>query len=258
MSETWAQLATLAVALVCFQVAEMGHGSGFVAAFAGGLAFAFATRKVGSRPETHVSDAAGQLLELTVFAMFGGYAVVVGWRDASWRIVVFAVVVVFVVRLIAVSLALLRSDVPMRERVFIGWFGPRGIGTLVLGLLVVERGQIQQESLIVEVVGVTVSLSLVMHSLTAWPGIKWLAVAQEDPVAAAQQAVAKSDGRGDRADLIERRKRLPRVNPEELRRDIDTSSIQRCRRSARPRACPTSWAPSAIPTRSLRRSPGDA
>ncbi|KAA0095407.1 hypothetical protein CIW49_23385 [Mycolicibacterium sp. P1-18] len=175
MSDVWAQLATLAVALVCFQIGEIVHGSGFVAAFAGGLAFAYATRRAGSRPETHVSDAAGQLLELTVFALFGGHAVIVGWRDVSWRVVVFAVVALFGVRLVAVLLALLRSDVPVRERVFIGWFGPRGIGTVVLGLLVLERGSIEQESLILQVVAVTVSLSLVLHSVSAWPGIRWLA-----------------------------------------------------------------------------------
>jgi NhaP-type Na+/H+ or K+/H+ antiporter len=178
MSDTWTQLATLAIALVCFQVGEMLHGSGFVAAFSGGLAFAFATRRAGSQPETRVSDAAGQLLELTVFAMFGGYAVITGWRDANWRVVVFAVVALLLVRVVAVWLALIRSDVPVRERLFIGWFGPRGIGTLVLGLLVVERGQIEQESLIVQVVAVTVTLSLVVHSLTVWPGIKWLAAAE--------------------------------------------------------------------------------
>jgi NhaP-type Na+/H+ or K+/H+ antiporter len=155
-------------------MAEMLHGSGFVAAFAGGLAFAWAARRVGSHPETHVSEAAGQLLELTVFAMFGGYAVITGFRDAGWRVIVFAVVTVFAVRLVVVSLALLRSDVPLRERLFIGWFGPRGIGTVVLGLIVVERGQIEQESLIIQVVVVTVTLSLVVHSLTAWPGIRWL------------------------------------------------------------------------------------
>ncbi len=179
MSDTWAQLATLAVALVCFQVGEMLHGSGFVAAFAGGVAFAFAAHRAGSSPDTHVSDAAGQLLELMVFAMFGAYAVVVGWRDASWRVVVFAIVALFLVRLVAVSSALIRSDMPMRERLFIGWFGPRGIGTLVLGLLVVERGQIEQEPLVIQVVAVTVSLSLVVHSLTAWPGIRWLVTTPE-------------------------------------------------------------------------------
>lgn len=178
MSDTWSQLATLALALVCFQVGEMFHGSGFVAAFTGGLAFAFVARKVGTAPETHVSEAAGQLLELAVFALFGGYAVIVGWRDASWQVVVFAVVALLAVRLIAVSLALLRSEVPWKERLFVGWFGPRGIGTLVLGLIVVERGAIQQQALIIQVAAVTVTLSLVVHSLTAWPGIRALAGSQ--------------------------------------------------------------------------------
>ncbi len=174
MSQTWAQLATLAVALVCFQVGEGLHGSGFVAAFAGGLAFAFVAKRTGVPPDTQVSDAAGQLLELMVFAMFGGYAVIVGWRDADWRVVVFAVVALLGVRLVAVNLALIRSDLPVRNRLFMGWFGPRGIGTLVLGLFVVQRGVIEQQQLITQVVAVTVTLSLVVHSLTAWPGIRWL------------------------------------------------------------------------------------
>jgi sodium/hydrogen antiporter len=179
MSDIWAQLATLAVALVCFALAERIHGSGFVAAFAGGLAFAFMARRIGAPPEMHVSDATGQLLELVVFAMFGSYAVVVGWRNADWRVVVFAVVALFAVRLVAVWLALIRSDLSVRGRLFVGWFGPRGIGTLVLGVLMVDRGEIQQEALITQVVAVTVTLSLLVHSLTAWPGIRWLAAGED-------------------------------------------------------------------------------
>lgn len=182
MSDTWAQLATLAVALVCFEIGERLHGSGFVAAFAGGLAFAFAAKRVGIRPDMQVSEAAGQLLELMVFAMFGSYAVIVGWREAGWRVVVFAVAALFAVRIVAVLVALIRSDLPARSRVFIGWFGPRGIGTLVLGLLIINRGEIEQELLITQVVVVTVTLSLVIHSLTAWPGIRWLGAAQGSPV----------------------------------------------------------------------------
>ena len=178
MSDTWAQLATLAVALVCFAVGERLHGSGFVAAFAGGLAFAFSARRADTRPETQVSDAAGQLLELMVFAMFGGYAVIVGWRDASWRVVLFAVMALLVVRLVAVLVSLIRSNVPLHSRLFIGWFGPRGIGTLVLGLLMIERGEIQQAPLITQVVAVTVTLSLVVHSATTWAGIRWLAACE--------------------------------------------------------------------------------
>ena len=109
-----------------------------------------------------------------VFAMFGGYAVILGWRDASWRVVLFAVVALLVVRLVAVLVSLIRSDVPLHERLFIGWFGPRGIGTLVLGLLMVQRGEIEQAPLITQVVAVTVTLSLVVHSATTWAGIRWL------------------------------------------------------------------------------------
>ena len=175
MNDTWAQLATLAVALVCFELAEQMHGSGFVAAFAGGLAFAVANRRKKVLLQTQFSDATGQLLELIVFALFGGYAVVVGWRDAGWRVILFAVLAVVVVRLVAVSVALLGSDLRARSRLFIGWFGPRGIGTLVLGLLMIGRGEIQQADLITQAVAVTVTLSLVLHSLTAPLGIRLVA-----------------------------------------------------------------------------------
>ena len=172
MSDTWAQLATVALALVCFAVGERLHGSGFVTAFAGGLAYSMMVRRAGAQMPSQVTDAAGQLLELMVFAMFGSYAVFVGWRDADWRVVVFAVVALLVVRLAAVSAALIGSDLPARGRLFIGWFGPRGIGTLVLGLLMIERGEIQQSAFITQAVVVTVTISLVVHSLTTPLGVR--------------------------------------------------------------------------------------
>ncbi|ANW66371.1 hypothetical protein BCA37_24885 [Mycobacterium sp. djl-10] len=172
IGDTWAQLATLAVALLCFQVGEMFHGSGFVAAFAGGLACAVVAQRTRAEVPRQVADAAGHLLELLVFAMFGAAAVIVGWREADWRVVLFAVLVVFAVRVVAVWVALLRTDVPTRSRLFLGWFGPRGIGTLVLGLLVVQEGAIEQVDLITQTVVVAVTLSLVVHSATAPLGIR--------------------------------------------------------------------------------------
>ena len=176
ISDTWAQLAMLALAFICFQLGEWTHASGFVAAFTGGLAFSFASRRnAAEEMPTQVPDAAAQLLELMVFAMFGAFAVVDGWRHADWRVVLFAVVALFAVRIIAVTVALAGSTVQAPERLFVGWFGPRGIGTVVLGLLVVDRGQIQNADLIATVVVVAVTLSLVLHSLSARPGIRWLA-----------------------------------------------------------------------------------
>lgn len=172
MSDTWAQLATVAVALLCFEAGEALHGSGFVAAFAGGLVSAMVARRYSEQVPTQVSDAAGQLLELLVFALFGAFAVKEGWQYASWRVVVFAVLAVFGVRMLAVLLALIRSDLPAYSRVFIGWFGPRGIGTVVLGLIVLERGEISETDVIVQVVVVAVTVSLLVHSLTAPLGIR--------------------------------------------------------------------------------------
>jgi NhaP-type Na+/H+ or K+/H+ antiporter len=74
--------------------------------------------------------------------------------------------------------ALFRSDFSASGRLFIGWFGLRGLGTIVLGLLVIEEGDGDLEAWITQLVAVTVTLSLVVHSLTAWPGIKWLATKQ--------------------------------------------------------------------------------
>ena len=179
MSDTWAQLAALALAFICFQFGERIQGSGFVAAFTGGLAFAFMSRRGTEDPvPTQVSDAAGQLLELLVFAMFGAFAVIDGWLRADWRVVVFAVLALFAVRMASVLLALVRTGLPMPDRVFIGWFGPRGIGTVVLGLVVLSRGEIQSIELISTVVVVTVTLSLVLHSLSTAPGIRRLAGAR--------------------------------------------------------------------------------
>jgi len=188
MSDVWAQLATLAIALICFELGETVHASGFVAAFTGGLAFAFVTIRGGADRAAEeadqvvpnqVSDAAGQLLELMVFAMFGAFALIDGWRHVSWRVVVFALVALFAVRMVAVLIALLRTDLSIRGRAFVGWFGLRGIGTLVLGLVVIDRGEIQHEDLIAQAVVVTVTLSLVLHSLTVAPGIRNLASAAQ-------------------------------------------------------------------------------
>jgi NhaP-type Na+/H+ or K+/H+ antiporter len=137
-------------------------------AFAGGLAYAMVSSRFGDTTDTTpVSDAVGELLELLVFAMFGAFAVIQVWRDVTWRVVVFACVALFVVRIVAVLLSMVRAGLPLSSTLFMGWFGPRGIGTLVLGLLVIGQGHIQQVDLIGQAVVVTVALSLVLHSITA-------------------------------------------------------------------------------------------
>jgi sodium/hydrogen antiporter len=156
-------------ALVAYGLGEEVHASGFVAAFACGLTYAVVSPPSDERPSvTQVSDATAQLLELLVFTVFGGFAVIAAWRDAGWRVVLFAVVSLVVVRVVALA----GSGLSTRHTLFIGWFGPRGIGTLVLGLLLVDGGGIQHGPLIGQAVVITVTLSLFLHSITAPLGIR--------------------------------------------------------------------------------------
>lgn len=157
------------MALICFEFGgERVHASGFVAAFTGGLAFSVvARRSKKTQVSNQVSDATAQLLELLVFAMFGAFAVIDAWQHTSWRVVLFCIVALFGVRLTAVLVALIHTDLPAYSRVFIGWFGPRGIGTVVLGLLVIERGEIQHPDVLTQAGVIAVTLSLLMHSVTA-------------------------------------------------------------------------------------------
>jgi NhaP-type Na+/H+ or K+/H+ antiporter len=80
--------------------------------------------------------------------------------------------VLIVLRIAALAIALAGSGLPRRSKLFMGWFGPRGIGTLVLGLIVIERGEIQQRTVITQAAVVVVALSLILHSITAAPGIR--------------------------------------------------------------------------------------
>jgi NhaP-type Na+/H+ or K+/H+ antiporter len=183
MNDTWGQLATLALALISFEAGERLHASGFVAAFVAGLMFAMVARSTaGDRTaRTQVSDATAQVLELLVFAILGGYSVIPAWREGGWRVVLFAVAALVVVRVAAVVVALARSGLSARTTLFVGWFGPRGIGTLVLGLLVIDRGELAQGDVVKQAVVVTVSLSLILHSLTAAAGIRWRANGETPP-----------------------------------------------------------------------------
>jgi sodium/hydrogen antiporter len=173
MSGPWAQLATLALAIVSFAVGERLHASGFVAAFAAGLSYAMVSLKSGAgTATTEVADAAGQLLELIVFALFGASAVIPAWRDAGWRVVLFSVVALIVVRVASVAIAMAGSGLSARSTLFMGWFGPRGIGTLVLGLIVLGEGEMRQGAVMTQAVVLTVTISLVVHSFTVPLGMR--------------------------------------------------------------------------------------
>ena len=108
-------------------------GNGFVAAFVGGLAFGAVTRRAETEAVEFIAGA-GELLSIVVWFVFGAVLVPV-LGDASWRDVVFALLSLTVVRMAAVALAAIGSGLDRPTIAFLGWFGPRGLASVVFALL---------------------------------------------------------------------------------------------------------------------------
>jgi NhaP-type Na+/H+ or K+/H+ antiporter len=168
MGGVWQQLATLAVAFVAWGVAEAAGGNGFVAAFVAGMAF----RAVAShRCETVVdfTEDEGQLLVLLTFLFVGASLVGPALRAATPRTVLYAVLSLTVVRMVPVALSLLGTGLRAPTVLFLGWFGPRGLASILFGLLVVEQAGMPEGNRVLEIVVLTATLSAVLHGTTAAP-----------------------------------------------------------------------------------------
>jgi NhaP-type Na+/H+ or K+/H+ antiporter len=168
MTESFQRLALVALALVAWALADTVGGNGFIAAFVGGLVVGPTVERVGERL-LRFTEAEGQLLNLSVFFVFGVF--VVGLFDAlTWQIVLYVLLSLTVVRMLPVAVALLGTHLSGVSVLFAGWFGPRGLASIVLGLIVVSeapllagRGEIEMA------VALTVLLSVLLHGVTSAP-----------------------------------------------------------------------------------------
>jgi NhaP-type Na+/H+ or K+/H+ antiporter len=111
----------------------------------------------------------GTLLSLLVWFVFGASMLVPGLQAAGWRDVVFALLALTVVRMVPVALALLGSGLDHATVAFIGWFGPRGLATVVFGLIAVDTLAAPEVHVVLASVTVTVAASVLLHGVTASP-----------------------------------------------------------------------------------------
>ena len=168
MDESFQRLALLAMALIAWALADTIGGNGFIAAFVGGLVVGPTVKRVGERL-IRFTEAEGQLLNLSVFFIFG--VLVVGLAQSlSWTVVLYALLSLTVVRMLPVALSLLGTRLRGVSVLFAGWFGPRGLASVVLGLIVLEEAPLLAGRDEIEaVVTLTVLLSVLLHGLTAAP-----------------------------------------------------------------------------------------
>lgn len=180
VSDIWLQITTVALAFSCFAVAQSLHGSGYIAAFAGGLLFGFLARD-NTHELVHSAEGIGETLALLTWMLFG-VAVIGKVIDlVTWQVVAFALLSLTLTRILPNYLALAGSGESAKSKLFLGWFGPRGLASIVFAIIVLEEG-VPGGQLIALVVACTVTLSLVLHGVTANPLARWIAASERQDV----------------------------------------------------------------------------
>jgi sodium/hydrogen antiporter len=166
-AEEFAGIAVLALAVAAYAGALVVHGNGFVAAFCGGLAFGAAAGRRAPAELVFLEQASG-LVSLLVWLVFGALALPIVADRADLMIVLYAVLSLTLLRMVPVALACAGAGLDRDTVLFVGWFGPRGLASLVFALLALEElGTAADQA--VAIIGVTVLLSVLAHGLTAAP-----------------------------------------------------------------------------------------
>jgi hypothetical protein len=163
----------LAVGSPLFRVHDDGgsaipDGSGFHAAFVAGLAF---RALLGRDPAemNRLSEEVGDVLNGITFLLFGAVLLEPALGDLSWQLALYAVLSLTLVRMVPVAAAMVGSGARPRTVAFLGWFGPRGLASIVFALIVVQESALPHQHLIVLAVYLTVGLSVFAHGLSAAP-----------------------------------------------------------------------------------------
>ena len=170
IAESFQQIGVVALPLLCLVASEIVGASMFIAAFVAGLAVQIGFKDVGKH-SGEFAEEWGQLINLVVFFLFG-MAVVRIWPQFSMASWLYALLSLTLVRMLPVAIALIGTRLSAASVVFMGWFGPRGLASIVLGLVYLEEEMhLPGESTIRFAVMATVLLSIFAHGLSAMPGI---------------------------------------------------------------------------------------
>ena len=164
----WIQVYTFAAAVFASGLALGLDGSTFIAAFVGGLVFG-ALRGHSGGEVAYFLEQGGELLNAATFIVFGAAILWPALHHVDWRIVLYALLSLTVVRMLPVAIAMIGSGAARPTVAFLGWSGPRGLASIVFGVLVTSEANLPHEQEILVAIAFTVLLSVVAHGLSAGP-----------------------------------------------------------------------------------------
>jgi NhaP-type Na+/H+ or K+/H+ antiporter len=165
---SWLQVVPLAAAGLAFGLADPIGGSGFIAAFVGGFVFGVLRRRAGGEVGLLIEEL-GEVFGGVTFIVFGAVLLGPALGDVTWSIALYAVLSLTVVRLLPVAIAMIGTGARKPTLAFLGWFGPRGLASIVFAVLVLEEGGLPHDDVILDTVYIAIGLSVLAHGLTAAP-----------------------------------------------------------------------------------------
>lgn len=175
----WRGLPVVMLSLTCFAVAQTLHGSGFIAAFVGGLLFGYLARR-----STHDlvldTEGVGETLGMLTWALVGAVVIPQVIDDFSWQVLAYALLSLTIIRMLPMVLSLTGTGEDFKSKLFLAWFGPRGLASIVFAVIVLDN-EVPGAELISVVVACTIVLSAFAHGLTANPLASALAARSKKP-----------------------------------------------------------------------------
>ena len=167
LTPTWVQVPVVALAFGCFSLAQLTGGSGFIGAFAGGLLFGIVAKR--ARDEfLRAAEAAGDVLALITWVIFGSAVVGQAVGHFNWLILLYSVLTLTVIRMLPVFIALTGTGMSAEGKLFVGWFGPRGLASIVFAVIVVNA-KLPHSGPIAMTAVCTIILSILAHGISANP-----------------------------------------------------------------------------------------
>jgi NhaP-type Na+/H+ or K+/H+ antiporter len=164
----WRPVVPVASTGLAYGLATMLGGSGLIAAFVAGLTFGTVSGGAAAESE-EVEEVVGVVLSALTFAVFGAVVAPLAFDSIGGGSVLFAVAALTIGRMLPVAIAMLASGARLPTVLFAGWFGPRGLASIVFGVLILQSGIGGGVDLVLDTIALTVLLSVVLHGVTAPP-----------------------------------------------------------------------------------------
>jgi NhaP-type Na+/H+ or K+/H+ antiporter len=168
IADSWLPLIPVAAAALAYGLATALHGSGFVAAFVAGALFG-ALAGPEAEEASRFGEELGELLTGITFLAFGAVLLGPELEHLHWDVVAYSVLSLTLVRLLPVAVAMLGTRTPAPTAAFLGWFGPRGLASIVFAIIVVQEAHLPEASTLLAVTYTTIGLSVFAHGASAAP-----------------------------------------------------------------------------------------